>query len=1484
MNILCPFCMHEHDESVKFCPNKKHPETGQDLEIPPGYISYVKAGIPVIPMLTIGYRGHGKTCFLSSVFWELRHGNISNQWDSFLSRGLNHETLIRIRKHYIDVLASLKVPERTDEMFTVPLIMRFANIPIEIKSVVGQRQTAHKEFILIFYDIGGEAFNQDTTIAERLPILEKIHTLLFVISLPLLVDQAEEDGSSEIEQMHTLLETIYNALDRFGQRRRKNIVVCFTMADKMWSDPERYGPLAAKSSQAIPSEQEIPAYFVTLQKHSQQIKQHVKEKYAPFHNLLKDFFNNIHFTSLSALGSQPVKYTAEDGTEKERISHGLAPSHVLDPLLLMLQLESGQTGITPPPEPPPKPGIKPPSLHTTHTVEHHIYAYSRQGMATVFSTKGLNSTDVRKLEKNSAYTLPHEILHGSIRSTPTKFVFYGLNEKLFVAGRAFYRGNDDLGRPGNYFFHSIAVPNADLENFHRNPATFVKWLRDQECFSNKEPNKGAFEPAIAYPEHIEEARYSSAGLNPEFVFHLVYYCLHAQSFDKPLLLIGPEETCLNFLEWLYGILPYSVRSTLFFDSYAYKNWEGFHILCLPSEPEYRLDVANSLAFDIENQQHSINFTIDQPEESARLIAEYAMADNIAALQQLYTLEEQMHTGDYAELRRAYHDLSQREREFFVSSRKQKILAHIASQNDSELLDLLQEHITAIDDLKALAASPAMLQKAVEAAQEKSLRLIEEWVASFGDDGVWQRATPEEKTFAKRLHDAVKTLPQPEEDDRALFRTYLLYELRQADELLHQLVNSRLAMLPADAQTRVLNAILRGIQQLSTVDRKEEAVTILIQHAMEDGEFFATLKERLKNARLNAISARITWMFEAAVDDIRAVLFMESALTRGEYDQFKQAYRSAPDQTRAFIIEAHNADVLQAIAEQRDSEFMLETQAALQTSDDIQQLAASPEILDALVKTQEQRLIQLIADWLVNTPDIRGASSLLFESAPLWQAFFRALHANPQRIAGVTVPLQLLQKDYRQDFERVLLEEMFDLLPQMTANPRISAEIFTSLEHLPDSGNEAQQLLRHALAYALSKAPYLLQQMLEHNIFEIEPRYQTFILNAMLEGIADLTADQEREERLTMLFTSALYSKPALFALGRAIESTTLKSISPRISVLTRMARSSNDAGIKQMLALERGILDKNFRSVAAEFSRASREIQDCVFKAHSRAILEHIADQADQELLTVVADKITTTEHVAALAGSPDMLNALLAKEGDRVSTIMLDALFAHEKPDSFYPVLFTNASLWEAFLRQLASRPQRLPLLIEAIRRFPDHYSEPFEDIWLKHMTLRLLPLLKEQNLADDMLMAFDRRFPPAGKMTHISLLRAFVAYELKPTYPGLDDLTDSNIFALSPDIQQVILNSIMRNGIMTLQKDDMNRHLYRLFKHAVEQAADTSLLISAISANKSQLSERRGKILRMILADIRDQFQQIRHSKQLSSLIHSLPERTFWEMLFGV
>jgi len=324
--FICPFCMKIHATDITECPEK-------NVKIPHSYIKSINDNIPIIFNCTIGFKEHGKTYFLSSLFHILYNGELSKKWDHFSFLGLNQETLNKIHELYVTPLEQGNLPPKTSTMFPEPLIIKFQNFPTLFNNIF-KKVIKKQDIIFVFYDIGGDVFSNDYMITQQIPIILNVNPLIFLIDLPDLFTQASKVNSAPMKQVLLLINIICNTLSKINQKKEKDVIIGFTKADLMWNQVVRYGPLAQKMGDIPNTSSKLPHYIIELKQFSQIIKDHFYKENPEIIYTLNNNFRRYCFTSFSALGKQ---YNTSP-TKNEKKINRLVPKHVFNPILWTLIL------------------------------------------------------------------------------------------------------------------------------------------------------------------------------------------------------------------------------------------------------------------------------------------------------------------------------------------------------------------------------------------------------------------------------------------------------------------------------------------------------------------------------------------------------------------------------------------------------------------------------------------------------------------------------------------------------------------------------------------------------------------------------------------------------------------------------------------------------------------------------------------------------------------------------------------------------------------------------------------------------------------------------------------------------------------------------------------------------------------------------------------------------------------------------------------
>ena len=516
-------------------------------------------------------------------------------------------------------------------------------------------------------------------------------------------------------------------------------------------------------------------------------------------------------------------------------------------------------------------------------IEQHLYTSSPKGFATIAATAGITREEQRRLEKHSVYLLPTALLYQPQATPPVKYVCYAFTPERFVVGRAVYIGKDNLGRPGNYLFHNLifSVPQTPrLRSFLTNPARLIRHFEEQGRFHSRVPAT-PLAPFDLAANEIKAPAYAARFRERDLIAHLLYYCSQHAALAHPLLLIGGESACLDFLAWLFDLLPYPVRPQMSFDTYSYGVNLGCRIIGLPEDAAFQQNVPCALKVHLSSGQHTADFEMHDISPQLAFSIELAAAGRVAELNTLYVLEDCAQHGDYAPLKAEFGSLAQDIKDALWASQKAGILKQIVVQNDAELVRLIQPHI-ALADLHTLAAAPDMLRQCVSSEDQRIQAIFVDWLCEAGEPSacvpflfqfprLWKlllqkiqqhsaylpmllaalqtfcqhysaslemplletilpllAAIKKDKPLAQGFGRAFEALPAPETQDLSVLRTFVRYELSGNSALLEQLLDSDLFGLPTPYRSHILQTTLRALAQTG----QPEAIAAHIRRLFE----------------------------------------------------------------------------------------------------------------------------------------------------------------------------------------------------------------------------------------------------------------------------------------------------------------------------------------------------------------------------------------------------------------------------------------------------------------------------------------------------------------------------------------------------------------------------------------------------------------------------------------------------------------------------
>lgn len=257
----------------------------------------------------VGFSGHGKTVYLTSLFSTLKR--FSSFWGGYYFRSLDDFTH-RLIYEQVPLFEKGDLPESTPANFPNPALVHYHQLPVFADAFVG------------YYDTAGEVFNDVNRIARAGYFVAHADTVLFILSVS---DCQEEDLD---DAMSRLLDTYIRATtDRLNTeiKNRQRLVVILSKSDREDSklSNELREWLAHGTSERYAGG--LEDHLLDLGLASVKIEEWLREDLGctRFANMARDNFKEVRYTLVSAMGIE--------GEEPGKIMN---PLRVLDPFLWVL--------------------------------------------------------------------------------------------------------------------------------------------------------------------------------------------------------------------------------------------------------------------------------------------------------------------------------------------------------------------------------------------------------------------------------------------------------------------------------------------------------------------------------------------------------------------------------------------------------------------------------------------------------------------------------------------------------------------------------------------------------------------------------------------------------------------------------------------------------------------------------------------------------------------------------------------------------------------------------------------------------------------------------------------------------------------------------------------------------------------------------------------------------------------------------------------
>jgi hypothetical protein len=304
--LRCPYCLQgvhsflrDPKTNVPHCPNCR-------TDIPK---TFLDSALMLRTMVgVVGFSGHGKTVYLTSLFSTLKR--FSNFWNGYYFRSLDDFTH-RVIYEQVPLFEKGDLPESTPANFPNPALVHYHQLPVFQDAFVG------------YYDTAGEVFNDATQIARAGFFVAHSDTVLFIVSIP------DCDSGELDDHMSRLLDTYIRAADdklNTNIRNTQRLVVIFTKSDlpssRLNDELKNWLSKGVADYYAM----NLSDKLLDLGMFSIRIEDWLREDLGctRFANMARDHFLEVRYTIVSAMG------ITDDDDEK------LSPLRVLDPFLWVL--------------------------------------------------------------------------------------------------------------------------------------------------------------------------------------------------------------------------------------------------------------------------------------------------------------------------------------------------------------------------------------------------------------------------------------------------------------------------------------------------------------------------------------------------------------------------------------------------------------------------------------------------------------------------------------------------------------------------------------------------------------------------------------------------------------------------------------------------------------------------------------------------------------------------------------------------------------------------------------------------------------------------------------------------------------------------------------------------------------------------------------------------------------------------------------------
>lgn len=318
--VRCPFCITDS-------PKKNYVFTadeGQSKDI--GYIcpncrefvprDYIHiTDIPKASVGFVGFSGHGKTVYVTSLFLGIRL--VENLWNKFFMEMLNKETLELVLDR-VEQFKQGQLPDFTQDVFPRPSLVRLCNLP------------SKEDRFLTFYDGAGAIYEDADNIPRNGRFLAKADIAIFIFSIH------DSGGEWQTEGKRLLGMYVLGVYDKLGINLKTNqsLIVVLSKADTIRDTLSQELDDFLKLGDFEWFSGDYNERIKTLKRKSKAIHKWLIENGAGgFVHMCDAKFKTVEYTMVSSMGLD-----VEASADVPNKIGNYAPKRVLDPLIWIVEM------------------------------------------------------------------------------------------------------------------------------------------------------------------------------------------------------------------------------------------------------------------------------------------------------------------------------------------------------------------------------------------------------------------------------------------------------------------------------------------------------------------------------------------------------------------------------------------------------------------------------------------------------------------------------------------------------------------------------------------------------------------------------------------------------------------------------------------------------------------------------------------------------------------------------------------------------------------------------------------------------------------------------------------------------------------------------------------------------------------------------------------------------------------------------------------